>query len=243
MKQDYVLCPVCGKHKFPAWEDNGTCICPYCGWGHDRVSEEDVYHAGGANELSLEHHRLRYEYYVSQNPKYYWRADRYPQIPQIEKTVCPVCKQFQFEPLSWEDLFCGVEISEVHCLQCGWHYDALQMESPDRKEGANAMSLNEYRLWYSSKISEEPDYRYFDEECEKYIPKPHKCPVCGKFDFADEGCNAICPHCGWEDDGIALADPDYEGGANELSLNQYREEYSKKKREDPRYKWKNHRSK
>jgi hypothetical protein len=32
----------------------------------------------------------------------------------------------------------------------------------------------------------------------------------------------ICPLCGWEDDDIQNDDPDYAGGANELSLNQYR---------------------
>ena len=30
-KETYLLCPVCEKHKFPKWEDNGTCICPHCG--------------------------------------------------------------------------------------------------------------------------------------------------------------------------------------------------------------------
>ena len=29
----------------------------------------------------------------------------------------------------------------------------------------------------------------------------------------------ICPICFWEDDGVQFADPDYEGGANEESLN------------------------
>ena len=30
----------------------------------------------------------------------------------------------------------------------------------------------------------------------------------------------ICPFYGWEDDGVQLRDPDFDGGANQLSLRQ-----------------------
>jgi hypothetical protein len=32
----------------------------------------------------------------------------------------------------------------------------------------------------------------------------------------------ICPLCDWQDDNVQNADPDYAGGANEMSLNEYR---------------------
>lgn len=50
----------------------------------------------------------------------------------------------------------------------------------------------------------------------------HKCPVCEQTLFPCKDSNLICKVCGWEDDGIQYDDPDYAGGANVLSLNQYR---------------------
>ena len=240
--QPYILCPVCGKHKFPKWEDNGTCICPHCGWGHDTQGEEEPFEIIGPNDLSLEHFKLRYAYYVENNPNYHWALHGYPEIPQIEKCVCPVCGNFEFEPLTWEDIYCGVTPSEVYCMSCGWHYSPEQEKSPELANGANAMSLKEYRAWYAEKIAVNPNYSYFEEMTENYVPTPHKCPVCGKYEFADESCYDICPFCGWEDDGVQLSDPDFDGGANELSLKQYRKEYREKIKTDPTYRWDKHNS-
>ncbi len=53
----------------------------------------------------------------------------------------------------------------------------------------------------------------------------HKCPVCGKYMFEFRGSFDICPVCGWEDDNLQAAEPDYEGGANTMSLNQARQAY------------------
>jgi len=48
------------------------------------------------------------------------------------------------------------------------------------------------------------------------------CPCCGYKTFSERqnGTYDICPVCFWEDDPIQLADPDYEGGANRVSLRQ-----------------------
>jgi hypothetical protein len=48
------------------------------------------------------------------------------------------------------------------------------------------------------------------------------CPCCGYDTFEEEpsGTYDICPICFWEDDPIQLKDPDYEGGANQVSLRQ-----------------------
>lgn len=51
------------------------------------------------------------------------------------------------------------------------------------------------------------------------------CPVCGKHTFEEDDNFEICPICGWEDDGVQRDDPDYEGGANGVSLNQYKVRY------------------
>ena len=49
------------------------------------------------------------------------------------------------------------------------------------------------------------------------------CPVCGIYMFDSAGEFDICPVCNWEDDPVQLDDPDEEGGANRMSLNQDRE--------------------
>lgn len=51
------------------------------------------------------------------------------------------------------------------------------------------------------------------------------CPVCGKHEFEEEDFFEVCPICGWEDDNIQRDDPDYEGGANNMSLNDYRKKW------------------
>ena len=61
-----------------------------------------------------------------------------------------------------------------------------------------------------------------------FYTKPQKiadvqCPVCKAISFYSHdfpGSYIVCQNCGWEDDNIQYNDPDYEGGANELSLNQ-----------------------
>lgn len=54
------------------------------------------------------------------------------------------------------------------------------------------------------------------------------CPCCGFLTLDEEppGTYAICPVCFWEDDLVQFKDPDYEGGANKVSLNQARLNYT-----------------
>ncbi len=58
---------------------------------------------------------------------------------------------------------------------------------------------------------------------------PYKCKVCGMRDI--ENSYDICPYCGWEDDDIQNEKPDYMGGANEMSLNQYKKFWEENKEE------------
>lgn len=57
----------------------------------------------------------------------------------------------------------------------------------------------------------------------------HACPCCGYFtlDEAPSGTFAVCPVCYWEDDNVQADDPTYDGGANGMSLNQARQNFSK----------------
>ncbi|MBQ7651641.1 MAG: hypothetical protein IJS15_11825 [Victivallales bacterium] len=55
--------------------------------------------------------------------------------------------------------------------------------------------------------------------------KHYPCPCCGRKVIENPGDYEICPVCGWEDDPTQAQDPDFEGGANELSLNQAKKQY------------------
>ena len=46
------------------------------------------------------------------------------------------------------------------------------------------------------------------------------CPCCDAKVLSRLGEYEICEVCGWEDDPVQAADPDYAGGANTRSLNE-----------------------
>lgn len=50
----------------------------------------------------------------------------------------------------------------------------------------------------------------------------YPCPCCSFLTLSEEpsGTFEICPVCGWEDDNVQFDDPDFDGGANEPSLNE-----------------------
>lgn len=54
------------------------------------------------------------------------------------------------------------------------------------------------------------------------VTEKFACPCCGYKTFTHEpnGSFEICEVCFWEDDPVQLNDPDYEGGANKVSLRQ-----------------------
>lgn len=55
----------------------------------------------------------------------------------------------------------------------------------------------------------------------------YKCECCGYYTLPEKstGNYNICPVCYWEDDIVQLNDLDFEGGANDESLNQARENF------------------
>ncbi|MDO4154627.1 MAG: CPCC family cysteine-rich protein [Clostridia bacterium] len=147
---------------------------------------------------------------------------------EYQPMMCPICDNFYFAELQEGD-----KVEKLRCYRCGWQYDIEQANNPDLKNGANSLSLNEYKAWYNTKIAETPEYDYFEDN--KPVPKPHKCPVCGKFEFKDECSYDICPHCGWEDDG---SEEDDEIGANGVSFTDYKNSYDGYVAANPNYKWK-----
>ena len=57
----------------------------------------------------------------------------------------------------------------------------------------------------------------------------YKCPCCGYYTMDNEEplYYDICPVCFWENDPIQNERPDYEGGANVMSLNTAQETFLK----------------
>lgn len=56
------------------------------------------------------------------------------------------------------------------------------------------------------------------------------CPCCGQPTITKVGCYGICDLCGWEDDPVQSANPDYPGGANQNSLLQARDAWRTQER-------------
>ncbi len=52
------------------------------------------------------------------------------------------------------------------------------------------------------------------------------CRCCGNLTISMRGYFEICPVCYWEDDEEQFSDPDYEGGANGISLKQAKKNYA-----------------
>ncbi len=57
------------------------------------------------------------------------------------------------------------------------------------------------------------------------IIKNYKCPVCGKHTFENNNTDTKCPVCFWWNDIVQNLDPNFEGGENEMSLNEYRKNW------------------
>ena len=67
---------------------------------------------------------------------------------------------------------------------------------------------------------------------------PCICPCCHEGYI--ESLHDICSICGWEDDEVQNYDENYSGGANKLSLRDYRIEFENKRKMNPLYRWSDH---
>ncbi|MBN9378024.1 MAG: hydrolase [Chlamydiales bacterium 38-26] len=59
--------------------------------------------------------------------------------------------------------------------------------------------------------------------------KCYPCPCCGFLTISEPppGTYEICPICNWEDDIVQYNNIDFQGGANEESLNKARQNFKK----------------
>jgi Cysteine-rich CPCC len=56
--------------------------------------------------------------------------------------------------------------------------------------------------------------------------KRYQCPCCGALSLDEERAWDICELCWWKDDLVQFANPDLEGGANNLLLKQWRKNFN-----------------
>lgn len=67
-----------------------------------------------------------------------------------------------------------------------------------------------------------------------------KCPVCENNTFNENDYEYdICIECFWEYDPVQIDDPDFFGGANTLSLNEYKKKYEDLRRQNGSFSCKN----
>ena len=72
-----------------------------------------------------------------------------------------------------------------------------------------------------------------DYDKKEWNGNPLICPCCGQYSFKIQDNYEICPICNWEDDVRQKKEPDRAGGANKLSLNQFRLEWLDKQLKKP----------
>lgn len=56
---------------------------------------------------------------------------------------------------------------------------------------------------------------------------PHKCPVCGQYEFPFKCSYEFCKVCGWQDESYQEENPDEDCLANIMSLNQAKAAWAK----------------
>ena len=68
-----------------------------------------------------------------------------------------------------------------------------------------------------------------------------KCPICQNETFNEKDYEYdICKECFWEYDILQVKHPNYAGGANNYSLNEYKKLYEELKLRNPNFSCKNH---
>jgi hypothetical protein len=69
-------------------------------------------------------------------------------VEEERTMMCPICGEYRFD--GFGDI----------CPVCGWEHDGVQLEFPDEGYGANVLSLDDYRIWFSLKRKLNPNHNW-----------------------------------------------------------------------------------
>ena len=113
-------------------------------------------------------------------------------------------------------------------------------EDPKQLSSLAKRAIKQINIWlknYENEVYNKWLEGEYDPKALALFPNDIACPVCKTLSFSSPdfpGSYFICAECGWEDDNLQYYDPGYEGGANDVSLNQARENYKLYKIADPK---------
>ena len=90
-------------------------------------------------------------------------------------------------------------------------------------------------------IKKNPDF-YWERDYKtvnfgKEVEEKHFCPVCKKTEFDSLDSHKQCKYCGWIDNMTQEKYPDFKNSSNELSLEEYKENYNRLVSENENYEW------
>ena len=148
-----------------------------------------------------------------------------------EKHKCPICEKYVFEEENSFDI----------CPYCGWEDDGVQYDDKKYWGGANEFSQVDYKKTYEEIIKKNPDF-YWERDYKtvnfgKEVEEKHFCPVCKKTEFDSLDSHKQCKYCGWIDNMTQEKYPDFKNSSNELSLEEYKENYNRLVSENENYEW------
>lgn len=146
-KDNYVLCPICGKEKF--YPEDCFILCNHCGW-EGSLDTSNIY-IEEVNGLSIRDYKKIYEEYIKNNPKYIWKDNTDALNKFCDSFAdygfkCPCCSEESFND------------GRNYCFKCGWKYNFVQVQYPDFDNSSNKLSLNQYKEKYKKIIDSNPDY-------------------------------------------------------------------------------------
>ena len=78
-------------------------------------------------------------------------------------------------------------------------------------------------------ISQTKLFEKYEEKVIFDMDEKRKCKCCGKYTLDKNSIYEMCSNCGWKSNPFQEENPNFDGGANKLSLNQYKKEYFNKK--------------
>jgi hypothetical protein len=112
-------------------------------------------------------------------------------------------------------------VNECPCLTDGKEYEVEDfLKMPD----------GELRYEIQDDFAERDCANATPYSTDLFVPVLYNCPCCGYPSFREQDAYEICSVCDWEDDIVQKTAPDYECGANKLSLNQHRERWTNEKK-------------